>query len=237
MPGVSHQRLEAHAEHQYRAFPAQVTGDGTLTLRFSGSSVGPLYYNSIQWMVSGVILQWHNHTLLPETAAALTTAHMMSTGAIRNWRVLAPLGGNNRWDALDVYELPFETQTLPDFKVRYPGKLGKWIGWRNETVSSFAAMVPLMHGAPTNCSLGYAYADHIAAHGGPARLVFSTSGVGKVWLNGDLVARDELDAGLLAAEQAVSVELRDGVNRILVKSVNNWGFADWAFHMSLVAGF
>ena len=67
--------------------------------------------------------------------------------------------------------------------------------------------------------------------------MFSTSGVGKVWLNGDLVARDELDAGLLAAEQAVSVELRDGVNRILVKSVNNWGFADWAFHMSLVAGF
>jgi hypothetical protein len=233
-------RLHA-GEHQYRAFPAQVGGDGTLTLRFSGSSVGPLYYNSIQWMVSAVILQRQSSAagggdlLLPETTAALAAARAMSVGAIRSWCVLAPLGGNDRWDALDVAVLPLETQAVPDFGARYPGKLGGLIGWRNETVTSFAAVVPLMRGAPTNCSVGYAYAEHIATRAGPAQLVFSTSGVGKVWLNGALLARDELDAGILAAEQSVPVSLQAGANHILVKSVNNFGFADWAIHASIVA--
>ena len=124
---------------------------------------------------------------------------------------------------------------MPNFGARYPGKLGGLIGWRNETVTSFAAVVPLMRGAPTNCSVGYAYAEHIATRAGPAQLVFSTSGVGKVWLNGALLARDELDAGILAAEQSVPVSLQAGVNHILVKSVNNFGFADWAIHASIVA--
>ena len=221
--------------HQFRAFPAQVKADGALTLRFSGSSVGPLYYNSIQWIVSAVILQRSSSDgpLLPETAMALATARTMSTGAIRTWRVLAPLSGNDRWDALDV-ALPLETQAPPNFNLRYESKLGGTIGWRNETVSSFAAKVPLMHGVPTNCSVGYAYAEHVAARDFPAHLIFSTSGVGKVFLNGYLVARDELDAGLLAAEQTIPVSLRAGVNHILVKSVNNWGFADWATHVSIV---
>jgi hypothetical protein len=55
---------------------------------------------------------------------------------------------------------------------------------------------------------------------------------------GILVARDELDAGLLAAEQTVGVAVLAGVNTILIKSVNNWGFGDtgfgWAIHVSVV---
>jgi hypothetical protein len=61
-------RLRA-GEHQYRAFPVRVAG-GTLALRFSGSAVGPLYYNSIQWLVSAVVLQRQEQPLLPEAARA-----------------------------------------------------------------------------------------------------------------------------------------------------------------------
>ena len=75
---LSGERLHA-GQHQFRAFPTTVTG-GTLTLRFSGSSVGPLYYNSIQWMVSAVILQRSGQPLLPESSLALAEAAARSTG-------------------------------------------------------------------------------------------------------------------------------------------------------------
>ena len=225
-------RLHA-GEHQFRSFPARVS-DGLLTLRFSGSSVGPLYYNSIQWMVSAVMLQRQGDTLLPQTEAALAAASRRSAGALRSWRVLAPLGGNDRWDALDTPS-PLETQASPDFGQQYPSKLGGRIGWRNASLTSFAAVLPLMDGPPSNDSVGFAYAEHVQPRAGPAQLVFSTSGVGKVFLNNALVARDELDAGLLAAEQTVAVQLLAGTNRVLIKSVNNWGFADWAVHASIVS--
>ena len=110
--------------------------------------------------------------------------------------MLGPLGGNDRWDALDQPHPVEARPRAPDFAAWYPGRLGGAIGWRNvSTGASFAAVLPLMPAAPrgaprpmapTNDSVAFAHAEHACAAAGAASLVFSTSGVGKVWLNGAL---------------------------------------------------
>ena len=185
-------------------------------------------------MVSAVILQRPGQPLLPESSLALAEAAARSTGAIRDWRLLGPLGGNNGWDALDQpYSIESQAM-LPDFAARYLGKRGGVIGWQNVTTgTSFAAMLPVMQ-PPTNDYVAFAFSEHVQATAGPVLFIFSLSGVAKIWLNGALVARDELDAGLLAAEQTVPVTMVAGKNTILVKTVNNWGYSDWTIHLSVL---
>ena len=82
----------------------------------------------------------------------MADARDRSAGALRSWRVIAPFGDNDGWDALDR-TFPVEaTPSSIDFAASWKGKLGP-IVWRNVSVDSFAAAVPLMNGPPTNDSV------------------------------------------------------------------------------------
>ena len=154
---------------------------------------------------------------------------MLSDSAIRDWYVIGPFDDD---DCLGLETLHGPEKST-DITKTYSGKDGT-ISWQ---------LLPTLTGSAPYVSLSDTFSDANEVAGfamtyvycpdtTEAVLVSSISQVGEVYVNGQMVFRDELAAGLLPEEQYVNVHLNAGWNSILIKSLNHWG-QDWSLWVGL----
>ena len=118
-------------------------------------------------------------------------------------------------------ELPPEREM--DLDARYRGRLIE-IGWRPEPPSTARGHLDLDELlTPDGWSIAYAAASVKARNAGPYELRVSTSGPVKIWVNEVLVFEDRRVEGYLFDGFVLPVALRQGVNRILIKTAHQVG--------------
>jgi hypothetical protein len=206
-----------------RAFEVDVT-EGRLDLRFFGSSVGPLYCNSIEWLVNGLLVQKLEQKPLAAALAAVEHNKFMEQTAIRNWLILGPFDDSG----YEGMSREFGPEKNTDPAAIWKGKKGElsWKFWSQE--AGEAPRVPLgdLCGVSSG-SVAFAQAQIKCAVETAAVLDVSMSQYGLVYLNGETIYKDEYAVGLLSREGRIPIRLKAGMNTILIKSMHHWG-DDWA---------
>ena len=214
--------------YQNRAFRIKIT-DGSLDLRFWGRNVGPLYFNSCDWLVNGLIIQKAEKDLTPKAKEYLTQAELRSASAIRDWYIVGPFDDDDCTGLDSIFGPEKDT----DLNGQYKGKNGDIRGQQLAPLKGLAPYVSL--------SGVFDVLDEVAAFAitkvyckrpTDAMLVASTSQIGKGFVNGKEVFRDEYCAGLLPHEERVPIQLNKGWNTILIKSLNHFG-DEWSLWAGL----
>lgn len=204
--------------------------NGYLELGFRGRNVGPLYDNSIEWMVNGLIIQNLGQSLTIEAEIYLGRGELVSDSAIRDWYVIGPFDDDD-CRGLDVVYGP---ELSTDITKTYPGKAGT-VAWQH--LSALTGKAPYVSLPDTFADIyevaGFALSHVYCPSETQAKLICSMSQAGEVYVNGEVVCRDELAAGLFAQEQILDVTLKSGWNSILIKSLNHWGDT-WSLHAGLM---
>ena len=76
--------------------------------------------------------------------------------------------------------------------------------------------------------VAYAYAEIEALHAGDTVLGFGSDDEAQIWVNGELAHTNPVPRSVVLDDDTVTVSLREGVNRLLIKVQNReqgWGFA------------
>ena len=216
--------------YQNRVFPVTVA-DGYLDLRFWGRNVGPLYQNNCDWMINGLLIQNKDQALTPQAAWNLEETKKHAVTTIRDWRVIGPFPDPD-WLGFEKYFGP-EQSTNPHAKYKAEGK--KLVWKKAERLNGFAPYLScndMLKGSATNGACAFAMAEVSCVEVTAAILSFSTTQFGEVYLNGEKVTVDNLPAGLLGEEHQIEVQLKKGLNSIVIKTLNHWG-DEWALWASL----
>jgi hypothetical protein len=207
-----------------RTFEIEVI-QGRLDLHFWGANVGPLYCNSIEWLVNGVLVQNLDQ---PAPAAAQASAdynRFIQKIAIPDWLVLGPIDDSG----YEGMEKEFGPEQNTDPTVVWNGRDGNifWRPWSQNPGE--APRVPLgsLYGI-TNGTVAFAQARIKSSADTEVFLYVSMSQCGQVYVNGKRVYNDEYAVGLLPFEGRVPIRLNTGINTVLIKSLHHWG-DDWAF--------
>ncbi len=206
-----------------RAFEVDVT-DGRLDLRFSGANVGPLYCNTIEWLVNGLLIQRLDQPPTEAAAESVAENKLREQIAILDWQLLGPFDDS---EYLGM-EQTFGPERNTDGSVVWEGRNGK-ISWRQWTQNSDEQpCVPFgnLYGTEEGIA-AFAMARVACPSETDAVLHVSMSQRGEVYLNGEKIYRDEYAAGFLPEEARLPVQLKAGTNTILLKSLHHWG-DDWA---------
>ncbi|WP_352423366.1 hypothetical protein [Proteiniphilum sp.] len=212
-----------------RAFETTVT-DGKLILRFFGKNVGPLYHNSIEWLVNGVLIQTMDQTPTAAAQTSIKSGMFMKAASITNWHVLGPFADKD----FQGMEIDFGPETNTDLFKTWQGKNGvvSWVPWTAD--SSEVARVPLdvLCNVSTEGLVAFAQTRVSCSVPTDALLHISMTQRGAVYVNGEKVYEDQLAVGLLPQEAQIPIRLNAGENTILVKSLHHWG-DDWAIRTGL----
>ena len=246
-----------------RAFrvPVQLqrSGDAVphIKLRFRGGSYGSMHGdNHCGWAITGLLLS-DEAQLTPAARASLADADRLDKAALRDFSYVAPFDDINatameessagRPSLAKVFGPERHLPAMPLSTDTYVGQGGRRLAWKTW---SDAAPVPIMDlsmllasdGVPlTDGMLGFAWTCIRPRDGSAhnATLSLSTSGLGAVFWNGLLVAKDELDLGVSAGEMAVQVALTGGAwSSLLIKSAHNErpGASRWALLAAVFDG-
>ncbi len=215
---------------QNRTFQTTVT-QGFLELDFSGRNAGPLYDNTIEWMVNGLIVQNLAQPLTAEAEDYLNMAQLRSDSAIRDWYIIGPFDD----DDCRGLEIVYGPEWSNDIDKTYPGKNGP-VSW--QPIPELTGDAPYISFSDSFADIdevaGFALTHVYCPSAMEAILVSSISQAGDIYVNGERVYRDELAAGLLPEEQKVNISLTAGWNSIMIKSLNHWGdtWSTWAALMT-----
>jgi hypothetical protein len=206
-----------------RAFEVDVTG-GRLDLRFSGANVGPLYCNTIEWLVNGLLIQRLDQSPTKAAGKSVAENSLREQIAIRDWQILGPFDDSKYLGM----EQEFGPERNTDRSAVWEGRNGK-ISWRQWTQDSGEQpCVPFGELYGTEEGIAAFAMTHVEC---PAEtdavLHVSMSQRGEVYLNGEQIYRDEYAAGFLPEEARLPVQLKAGTNTLLLKSLHHWG-DDWA---------
>ncbi len=216
---------------QNRTFAATVT-EGFLELNFSGRNVGPLYDNTIEWMVNGLIIQNLAQPLTAEGQEYLARAQLRSDCAIRDWYVIGPFDD----DDCRGLEIKYGPEFSNDIAETYSGKNGT-ISWQQlPGLTGEAPYIPFSDiFADIDEVAGFALTHVYCPSQMQAIILSSISQSGEIYVNNQQVYCDELAAGLLPEEQKTSIVLNAGWNSITIKSLNHWGdtWSAWAGLMTI----
>ncbi len=214
---------------QNNSFPVTV-GDGQLNLKFSGQAVGPLYCNPIEWLVNAVIIQTPAQTLTPLAQLSLERSTLFNDCAIRTWNILGPFDD----DDCTGIEMEFGPERSDDLSETYIGKSGQ-IAWQSlPELQGFAPYIDFTdHIDDVDEVAGFAVCYVYCPAATEAKLVCSMSQSGIVYLNNRQIFKDELAAGLLPDEQYVQLNLEQGWNSLIFKSLNHWGY-EWKLWAGLL---
>jgi hypothetical protein len=148
--------------------------------------------------------------------------------AVRDWLVLGPYNDAN-YIGLDSLVGP-ESGCISNRA--YVGKQFAWLPWHQD--HSSLPRVPLDELLKCTKGVGFAFARIYSPSDVNALLVTSSTQFAKGYLNGKLVYRDELAAGLMPMENCAPVKLKKGNNDLLIKTVNHWG-NEWSFWAAIMS--
>jgi len=212
-----------------RSFPVSVS-EGVLLLRFHGDYVGPLYHNSIEWLVNGLVIQTPEQASTAAAEAYRKRADQLSRGALRDWQVIGPFDD----DDCTGMTRAFGPESDPDPDRTWEDEDGT-LAWR--WAPPLRGLVPRLDLAALFDDIeeqaAFAQARIYCHEPVSAELAVNLSQIGVVYLNGEEVVRDELSTGSLLEEESVLVQLPAGWNTLLVKTLNHWG-TEWNLHLSLL---
>ena len=216
--------------YQNRACKATVS-DRKLVLRFWGNGDGPLYFNNCEWLVNGLLIQRLDQEPTPLAADHLSHVAAGSATAIRNWHVIGPFDD----DDCTGLDTTFPPEVDTDLRLAHQGKHGE-VTWQQAPKlhgsAPYVSLTSLLH--DTDEVAGFAVAKIHSDKAQRAVLTASTTQLGVGYVNGVEVFRDEIAAGLLPREEQVVIQLKKGLNTILIKSLNHWG-DEWALRAGLAA--
>lgn len=132
-------------------------------------------------------------------------------GCLTSWRVVGPFDNDNM-AAFDRRLAPERGEEGP-----YEGKQTE-IAWRELPDFDRRCVYRLGNTIqPSTAAVTYLATTVRADRDATARLLVGADGAYKIWVNGELVGREETNLGLSPDNQAWQVNLKEGKNRVLVK--------------------
>lgn len=163
----------------------------------------------------------------PETARAHWERVQQRDGAdaIINWHVIGPFAGPEAGKIDLEIPTPVDADFLRhasgevDLKARYRID-GKTLIWKPAQASPSGELSLTGALGAFEWVLAYACATFEADHARDAILRCGSDDGIKIWLNGELVHKNEVARGYIAKEDQAKVRLQAGVNRLLVKTDN-----------------
>ncbi|QDU56461.1 hypothetical protein Pan181_26700 [Aeoliella mucimassa] len=148
-------------------------------------------------------------------------------GYIKSWRLCGVFDNSSQGGFAVVY--PPE-QTI-DFAASYEGK-EETAQWQSESISTDDSMGKVDLNdliGPEKGAAAYAYTEIEVAEMTPIQVRYISPNATKLWVNGQLVASNEVYHGGTAIDQyIVDVTLQAGVNKLLIKVCQNEQTDAWA---------
>jgi hypothetical protein len=147
---------------------------------------------------------------------------------IRDWNLVGPFNAADMDDLSTVY--PPEMEAAP--AKSYKGKNGVTVGWRifRADESGYARLDDLIRPNEQAIVYGLAYVYSPDDRAAPL-LLGSDDGI-RVWINGELVHTNPVYRAAEPDSDRVSVRLRKGWNKVLVKDLQ--GAGGWGFYVRFV---
>jgi len=146
-------------------------------------------------------------------------------GFVITWKLIGPFDNTDE-KGFDVANPP---EKELNFTAEYPGKSGP-VKWIDHTTTDTYGKVDLNNVlGKANALTGYAAAEFVADKAGPVELRLASTNANKIWLNGKLVAQNNVyHAGEQLDQYVGKGELKPGKNYILVKLLQNEQKESWA---------
>ena len=173
-------------------------------------------------------------TALEELGESIDLSQHM--GFVTSWRVIGEFDNTDE----SGFDMEYPPESEIDFEESYAGKDGP-VAWRNEAIATEDELgnVDLNEqiGAKKGVAL-YAYAEVEVPDARSATVRYASPNATKLWLNGQLVAANEVyHAGGAVDQYVAPVKLEAGTNTILLKVCQNeqtqpWA-QDWSFQLRL----
>jgi hypothetical protein len=234
---------------EHRAFRVRVGLNGTLDLVFGSRNYGSLFQTAYNGWGAGMLsfaiqaLTLHHasdvHLLTPWARASLARNDGISAAALRRWHVVGPFEDANA----TALERSFPPET-PTFDPSHSFASG-WssadisagapttVSWRSAALppngSAVAMQLPFsLPAVLSNRSVAVAATTFRVATACTAVLSVSSAQQAAIVLNGELVGRKRLAAGSLPVDSEYTVQLRRGLNTLMLRLCLHYG----AFHAS-----
>ncbi|HMA52923.1 MAG TPA: glycoside hydrolase family 172 protein [Acidobacteriota bacterium] len=146
---------------------------------------------------------------------------------IRDWNLAGPFNAADMDDLSTVY--PPETETAP--AKSYKGKDGAAVGWRTfrADASGYVRLDDLIR--PNEQAIVYGLAYVFSPDDRTASLLLGSDDGVRVWVNGELVHTNPIYRAAEPDLDRVSVRLKKGWNKVLVKDLQ--GAGGWGFYVRL----
>ncbi len=174
-------------------------------------------------------------TFTPTKAAALRQSwdnaqKQAVAGTIMDWHIIGPFPGAKADKVTLNDPSPIDESGKPDLNATYKVN-GKPIKWK-KVAAYKKGVVDLagQYGMIENV-LAYGYTEVESIHQRETVLRCGSDDGIKIWVNGKLVHTHEVSRGYKANSDEVTIQLVEGINRILVK-VDNY-VAGWGFGVSI----
>jgi hypothetical protein len=145
-------------------------------------------------------------------------------GFVRNWQVIGPFDYAGGKGFAEVY--PPEENI--DLAAKYPGKKEE-VSWKPLAATDEMAELDLNAGLVNEKEVvGYAYTTINSPTEQPVEVRYGSKNATKVWLNGEVIADNEVyHSGSAVDQYSAPAKLRAGENTILVKIVQNDQTQPW----------
>jgi len=141
---------------------------------------------------------------------------------VREWMLIGPWDNTNNTGLRAVY--PPEQEIA--FDKKYQGKAGE-VAWKGVKVAPDGIVNLLQQMSPSDNVVAYGYFCVTAPDDMTTDMYVGSDDGVRVWINGKLVHDNRVDRGLQPDQDTVSVSLKKGPNRVLVKV--DQGIGDWGF--------
>lgn len=160
--------------------------------------------------------------------AAVATLLILPPGAVRTWSVVGPFP-NRDGEGFDAVYEPEQKRDLGK-PVTFPD--GKTHGWKraNTDDKGFLDLARQFNPGSDVCAYAVAYVKSAKAR--KAVLSIGADDGCKVWFNGELVIARNVASPASPGQYKVGVELREGVNEVLLKITQIGG--GWGFYADLL---
>ena len=108
------------------------------------------------------------------------------------------------------------------------GTVAAGVAWKEVAAQAKRGFVDLnKHLEPSEWCVGYAYTEVESIHAREAHLRCGSDDGVRIWINGEIVHSNDVIRGYAPGSDQLRVQLKSGVNRILVKitqGTGGWGF-------------
>lgn len=151
--------------------------------------------------------------------------------AIHEWKVIGPFRQDGNADAMKLLETPFEIEasitrdSAIDFSKTHASG-GKTLGWKTAPTSKRGFLNANEQLGRTDFCVAYGYAEIESVHARECVIRCGSDDGIKLWVNGKLVHTNNALRGFSLCDE-VTVPLRAGVNRIVVKVSQHDGGWGW----------